>query len=530
MTNEANKTLTEWWETISFDGKELFTVSDTGELRQHAVANLPERIIAQITIQDADAVLQTLLDKYKEASAKVLELETDWVQAEDKLKLAIRVEKLKEHLQQLNALGSIDQLLSTVNNWTHTIDRLTEDNYIIKLRLTETAESLIDSNTWKETTQAFKDITEKWKQSGYLDRKRNDALWARIEIAKNTFFERKRTHHLENEKDLLQNLDLKMELAEKAEMFAHSEKWKETTEVFKQLMEQWKAIGHTIPEKNEELWKRFIAAKNIFFDRKKDHTRHIHHEMEANLAAKTTLVEKTEALQDSTDWVATTQALADIMEEWKNSGRAEAEKADELWNRMKVARDHFFNAKHKHFESIKENLQANYNKKKELLGRAEALQNSNHWHDATEEINRLMEEWKAIGPVPREHSNIIWEAFLAARKTFFKRKDENRERRKDHAERKKHAHLHNAQDLVRKLQTEIREEEERIEDFKNGLQNISPGHKEKELRAHLETLIAEGEEKIKYKRRKLEQTEKELLEFKTKIKSGNTENDSTLPA
>ena len=46
---------------------------------------------------------------------------------------------------------------------------------------------------------------------------------------------------------------------------------------------------------------------------------------------------------------------------------------------------------------------------------------------------------------------------------------------------------------------------EKLEDFKNGLENITPGLKEEELRAHLTKLIAQTEQKIAHKQQKLEE-------------------------
>ena len=76
------------------------------------------------------------------------------------------------------------------------------------------------------------------------------------------------------------------------------------------------------------------------------------------------------------------------------------------------------------------NQEENYAQKLALLKRAEMLQDSTQWREATEELNELMTEWKKIGPVPRKHSNEIWERFIGARKKFFERKDANREKRK----------------------------------------------------------------------------------------------------
>ena len=91
----------------------------------------------------------------------------------------------------------------------------------------------------------------------------------------------------------------------------------------------------------------------------------------------------------------------------------------------------------------------------------------------------------------------MWEDFNAARKFFFARKDANREQRKHYAESQKVAKVEQAKGMVSKLQSDIKEEEEKLIDFKNAIENITPGKKAKELRDHLEKLITESEQKLK---------------------------------
>jgi ElaB/YqjD/DUF883 family membrane-anchored ribosome-binding protein len=157
-------------------------------------------------------------------------------------------------------------------------------------------------------------------------------------------------------------------------------------------------------------------------------------------------------------------------------------------------------------------LQDNYAQKLALVKRAEALQNSTQWREATDELMELMEEWKKIGPVPREHNNEIWEQFNKARKRFFERKDANREQRKQHAEKHKLQRVERAHEFVKQLEEEIQEEKERLEDFRNSIQNITPGRKAEELRLHLEKLISQTENKIQHKQAKLEDARKQVVE------------------
>ncbi|OSZ82247.1 hypothetical protein CAP35_02970 [Chitinophagaceae bacterium IBVUCB1] len=501
-----------WWGNTRFTGKENYNLTQDGQLMQNAIGSLKERVISTLQADTAEITLKALKDKFGEVENKFKELAAEWDATADKLKLAGKVERMKDYLQHTAAVGAIQSFVTSLSDYEDAIKALVEENHNLKAALAKEAEAFATSNTWKETTQAFKDLADKWKQIGYVDKQRNDDLWAKIETAKNTFYERKRQNHEDVNKELLQNLDLKMEMVEKAEKLAASSDWKETTEAFHNLMDEWKKTGRTIHDKNEELWHRFITAKNTFFDKKKAHFDNIQQEQETNLLAKIALAEKAEALKDSTEWTPTAQAFTALMDEWKKIGRVPQDKADEVWNRFIGAKEHFFNAKKHHTETLKVTLQDNYAQKLALVKRAEQLQHSNQWREATDEMVELMDEWKKIGPVPREHNEPIWEQFSKARKKFFERKDANREQRKQIAEKNKAQRIERAHSFVKQLEEEIKDEKERLEDFKNSIQNITPGRKAEELRQHLEKLIAQTESKIQHKLTKLEDAKKQIAQ------------------
>jgi hypothetical protein len=510
MSQEQNTDLIAWWNELSFPGKELYSLDDAGTLTLLAGNLVKERVIAQISPENYNAVIRALEEKYEQLDGKVKELEVEWIATDDKLKLSEKVAHIKDLVHHAEALGDLQKFGLLVHDWEHTIYVLTEENYAERLKLVELAETLAQGDDWKQTTQAFKDIADKWKQAGHIDKGRLEKLWSRIEAARKTFQERKRLHHEEEEKDMLVNLDLKIDLVEQAEAIAASEDWKSTTEAFHRLTEEWKTIGHTLNKKNEELWQRFLAAKSAFFEKKREHSARIQVEQENNYAIKLVLVEKAEALKDSTDWSATAQAYAALVDEWKKTGRVPQERSDELWKRFTDAQEIFFSAKRKHTDEIKSVQEQNYTLKSALLERAERLKNSTHWGEATTEMNTLMDEWKKIGPIARSHGNKMWEDFIGARKHFFARKDANREQRKQYAETQKVERVKQAHGMVIKLKDEIKEEEEKLADFKTGLENITPGKKAAELRAHLENLIAEGATKIKRLQEKYEQAQKDV--------------------
>jgi len=506
----APNTIKDWWNAASFEGKEYCEMKEDGTLLLKPTPKHPERTIFNLTPDNADFAIKALQEKYPEVQAKVKELDNEWAAADDKLKLVGKISRVKEYLKHASAIGDFNVLDESIAEKEILLQQLIDEHYSQRLQIVEHAEKQAKaSQEWKETTQLFKEVGEQWKNVGFVDKHRNDELWQRLETAKQQFFDRKRQHHEDQEREMLQNLDLKIELVDKAEANHNSDDWKNVTELYKNLMEEWKTIGRTPHDKNEELWHRFITAKNHFFERKKGHFEDIQKEQLANYEVKLALVEKAEQLKESEDWNTTAQAYADIMEEWKNTGRVPAEKSDELWNRMSEAKDHFFNAKRAHHETVKVSLEDNLAQKLALLKRAETIKNSNNWRTATEEMNELMNEWKKIGAVPREQSNNIWESFISARKYFFERKDADREKRKENAAKHAARRIEQKKVFLDKLQTELDEEQVRLDDFKNAVENITPGNKEEELRAHLTKLISQSEHKIAQKTKKIAEVQKE---------------------
>ncbi|HRO44007.1 MAG TPA: DUF349 domain-containing protein [Flavipsychrobacter sp.] len=527
MTTEVSnaEALKQLWSNADLPGKDFFELKDNGDLVLKKTSSHPERIIASLTPENFSALTKALADKFPEVEGRLNELQTEWTTTEDKLKLMGKVSRFKEYLLHTNAIGNFDALHTQIAAWEKEVAALIEDNYTKKLAVAEQAEQISsEGRNWKETTQTLKDLAEQWKHIGYVERHRNDELWNRFEAAKQKFFDRKRQHHDDSEKEMLQNLDLKMEVVEKAESLTASEEWKNTTEGFRQLMDQWKSIGHTWNEKNEELWNRFMLAKNSFFERKNAHFEVIRAEQEINYNKKVALLEKAEALKDSKDWTKTTNAYVALMEEWKSIGRVPTDKADELWNKLHAAKDHFFANKRQHTETLRVTLEDNYAQKLSLAKRAEELKNSTQWRETTEEMNELFAEWKKIGPVPREHGDTLWEQFIAARKHFFNRKDADRDKRKQHFERKMHEKEERSKNFLVELENELKEEVEKLADFRIALENVTPGNKEKELRAHLEKLIKGCEQKITHKEQMIADIKKQAMEMEAK-KNNDADNN-----
>ncbi|MFP7696063.1 DUF349 domain-containing protein [Trueperella sp. LYQ143] len=181
--------------------------------------------------------------------------------------------------------------------------------------------------------------------------------------------------------------------------------WKNSRAALNDLLDEWKyAQRHSarIDRPTEEaLWKRFSSARTTF-DR---HRRQFFSQKDAErkdiVARKEAIIARAEAIQDSTDWGATSAQFRELMAEWKAAGRTHKRDDDALWSRFSAAQNHFYDTRNAYNTQLDEEFEANRSKKLELLEEAEKLLPVTDIAYAKEQIRAIGEKWDAIGRVPR---------------------------------------------------------------------------------------------------------------------------------
>ncbi len=503
----------QWWTATEVPGKDFAELREDGSLFLRATASAPERRLGTLRADTKEATVKALTDKHTEVVARVEEVETAWGAAEQKTKLEGRVSRLREYLQHSVSLGDYEALFAKIGGWEATLRAGQEESSKTKGELVEEAEAIAAGTDWKAGSARLREIGDRFREAGSGGAASPDELRARLDGARDLFFDRKRAAQEEEEKEALRALDLKLEIVDEAENLAKSEAWRQTTEAYKTLLDRWKAAGRAGGDRGEELWRRFTAAQNAFFDRKRAHYKSIQKEQDENMHLKEALIERAEALQESQDWGPTAKAYADLMDEWKRIGRVPEEKKEDLWGRFAAAKERFFSARRAILEGERVALSDNYARKLALLKRAETLRDSTQWREATDELTELMEEWKTIGPVPREHSKTMWQSFLAARTEFFKRKDADRDRRRERAAGQQAARADQTRTFLKRVEEELAEEADRLQDFRESLENVGTGPKSAELTAHLTKLIEQTEVKVKRKEEKVAEVRRQMQDI-----------------
>ena len=127
--------------------------------------------------------------------------------------------------------------------------------------------------------------------------------------------------------------------------------WESQTQAIIELQKEWRTIGFAPQKMNVKIFERFRNACDRFFTEKAAFFKRLKEEQAQNLAKKTELCEKAEALKDSTDWKATADQFMQIQKEWKAIGAVPKKYSESLWQRFIGACDYFFEQKNKNSAS-----------------------------------------------------------------------------------------------------------------------------------------------------------------------------------
>lgn len=240
-----------------------------------------------------------------------------------------------------------------------------QQNYDQKVAICEIIEaidyeSLQTAKGWEEQTKEVLALQAKWKTIGYAPQKINVKVFERFRAACDVFFNRKASYFKQYREDQAQNLEKKRILCEKAEALKESTDWKATADTLSRLQKEWKSIGHTAYKQSEELWKRFIAACDYFFEQKGKATSSQRTEEMENLEKKREIINQLAAIGMENAEEAGKKVRA-LVQEWNSTGHVPFKEKDKIFKEYRSLVDNLFeqlnlSASQKRLNNFRSNL------------------------------------------------------------------------------------------------------------------------------------------------------------------------------
>ena len=272
--------------------------------------------------------------------------------------------------------------------------------------------------------QEFKQLQQEWKEIKQVPAEKANELWRNYQLYVEQFYDLLKLNSEAREYDFKKNLEIKTRLCEAAEKLDEETDIISAFHQLQKLHQEFRETGPVSKELREEIWTRFKAASTVINKKHQQHFENIRSKEEDNLARKTELCEKVEAIaqeenKGAGDWERHTKQIIEIQTQWKTIGFAPQKMNVKIFERFRAACDDFFGKKAEYFKSLKERFAENAAKKKKLVEQAQALQDSTDWKSTSDKLIALQKEWKTIGMVPKKQGDQLWNDFLAACNKFF---------------------------------------------------------------------------------------------------------------
>ena len=287
----------------------------------------------------------------------------------------------------------------------------------IKAMATSPEEANKNYNEFKELQKEFKEIKS-------VPPEKANEVWRNYQLYVEQFYDLLNLNREAREYDFKKNLEAKTKLCEEAEAL---DKEPDVVSAFHQLQElhaQYREIGPVAKDLREQIWARFKAASTVINKKHQQHFEELRAKEEENLAKKTELCEKVEALAKEEnkgigDWEKHSKAIIALQQEWKTIGFAPQKMNVKIFERFRAACDDFFSRKSEFFKQLKQQFAANAEKKRELIKKAQEMTDSTDWKATGDKFVALQKEWKTIGAVPKKLGDQLWNEFLTACNHFF---------------------------------------------------------------------------------------------------------------
>lgn len=335
-----------------------FGYVEEGGVWLRPVLGQPARRIGSVKGTEDDA-LRYFAQRYEAFEAKIADLLERLQSADNQGSYLMKLLHLQEQTKNHDGLGDYqvlhDRLRAAEEQLNQSVARNREKNLATKRSLIEQARTLRDTTDWVAASEKVKELRQAWLKTGPVDKNLTDELETVFHNEIQSFFDRRKAFQLDRKALTRRTVERYRDLMWEAEKLKNSDQFEATSRQLKQLQTAWRDVNGNLPKKQAaELWTKFRAANNHFFERLKKHiesqrpvesagaaTTGVPSTPEQSLVRKRELARRAEALMGLPPAQGVSQAKA-LQAEWKQSGAVRGPESDQLWQRFMLACDKVF--------------------------------------------------------------------------------------------------------------------------------------------------------------------------------------------
>lgn len=288
-------------------------------------------------------------------------------------------------------------------------------NLGLKTHLCEAAEKLAEETDVVSAFHQLQELHQQYREIGPVAKELREDIWGRFKAA-STVINKRHQQHFERLRSMEQeNLNRKTALCEQVEAIAGEENkaasdWEKHAKQIIEIQKEWKTIGFAPQKMNVKIFERFRTACDDFFTQKTLFFKELKEKFHENAEKKRALIERAQALKDSTEWKATSDKFIALQKEWKTVGMVPKKLGDKLWAEFLAACNHFFEARNaaggNPYAAERENLE----KKRNIITRLHELAEQKT-EEVEEQVHNLIDEYNAVGHVPFKEKDKLYKEY-----------------------------------------------------------------------------------------------------------------------
>jgi hypothetical protein len=290
------------------------------------------------------------------------------------------------------------------------------EHYTLKMDICEEIRRLSECQDQElpRVARELKLIRLRWKDIGSVPHEKSEEIWNEFCSECDKLQERITQYYNRLEEKRNKIAVEKVKICEQAEKIQDSTDWENTAREFKELQKLWRDIGFTAPEKEKELYLRFRASCDVFFDARKAHYQQSKQERDYVSSVKYQLCEEAKNIFELS-YSKAHQLIPDLWKRWKTAGSA-GKHDRELYERFRGYFDTYY-------EGLRSQRKENLEIKKQICVELENIKNKiddgeKTFAELKGDYLELKRRWDSTGAMPRAEEQPVIDEYVSLNKAL----------------------------------------------------------------------------------------------------------------
>ena len=229
------------------------------EIKEKEQRNLDEKIVICEIVETMEYDKMATFQDWQDKTEEILALQAKWKT------IGFAPQKMNTKIFE-RFRKACDDFFRRKAEHFKSIKGSMNENLEKKKQMCERAETLKDSQDWKNTAEILTKLQKEWKEVGPVPKKYSDPIWKRFVSACDYFFEQKSKAEAVNRSEEQVNLEKKKAIIEQLNTIDKEESPSDKSrDIIRELMKEWNSIGHVPFKEKDKIYKQYRMVVDSLF-------------------------------------------------------------------------------------------------------------------------------------------------------------------------------------------------------------------------------------------------------------------------